>query len=217
MNKKFGTDFVLHEIMSLTGGFLGTYTILSRSGVFASAQTGNVMRMVMALFEGDAFDLIVRMGALAMFALALSVSWLMAHYTSCSMEKLCLLVDAAGLTMTALLPQDMNPMLALYPLFIAASFQWGTYSGAGGYNSASTFSTNNLKQCVWGWTEYAVTHEEKAKERAVFYTVTIFMFLTGAYLGCAAVYFWGTYGAFVGMISLAAAFLVIRNRGKEKI
>ncbi|MCI6888300.1 MAG: hypothetical protein MR868_13815 [Lachnospiraceae bacterium] len=51
--------------------------------------------------------------------------------------------------------------------FIAASFQWGTYSGAGGYNSASTFSTNNLKQCVWGWTEYAVTREEKAKEKAV--------------------------------------------------
>lgn len=217
MNKRVGTDVVLHDIMSLTGGFLGTYAILSRSGIFASAQTGNVMRMVMALFDGDSFDLAARMGALVMFALALSASWLMKYYTSFSMEKLCLLVDAVGLTVTALLPQKMNPLLALYPLFIAASFQWGTYSGAGGYNSASTFSTNNLKQCVWGWTEYAVTREEKAKEKAVFYTITVSMFLAGAYIGCAAVYLFGTFGAFVGMLPLAAAYLVIRNRGDEKI
>ena len=38
-------DAILHWNISLVGGFLGGYAILSHAGIFGSAQTGNLMEM----------------------------------------------------------------------------------------------------------------------------------------------------------------------------
>lgn len=38
----------------LSGGFQDAYTYISRGGVFANAQTGNIVLMSSAMFDGDA-------------------------------------------------------------------------------------------------------------------------------------------------------------------
>lgn len=37
----------------LSGGFQDAYTYISRGGVFANAQTGNIVLMSSAMFDGD--------------------------------------------------------------------------------------------------------------------------------------------------------------------
>lgn len=204
-------DTILHFTMSLVGGFLGTYAIVSRGGTFANAQTGNIMSMTEDLFGRNWIDFLVRFGALAVFALSMAVSYLMSTYTNFHMRKLCLRVDAVALLLTAFLPDKVPGILALYPIFIASSFQWGTYSGARGYGSATIFSTNNLKQSVLGWTQYIINHDPRTREKALLYTFTIVFFVIGTFLGCEAVVRFGHYGAFVGIffLALAHAFIVI--------
>jgi len=55
----------------------------------------------------------------------------------------------------------MNPVLGLYPIFFAMAFQWCSFKGIGGYNSATVFSTNNLRQFVSAVTLFA---DEKKQE-----------------------------------------------------
>ncbi|MFR1827335.1 MAG: YoaK family protein [Lawsonibacter sp.] len=46
-------SFRLGAVLALTGGFLDAYTYLIRGGVFANAQTGNIVLLGVRLMEGD--------------------------------------------------------------------------------------------------------------------------------------------------------------------
>ncbi|MDO4942362.1 MAG: YoaK family protein [Lachnospiraceae bacterium] len=217
MHNQNETDVILHYIMSLVGGFLGTYALLLRGGNFGSAQTGNFLEAMISLSERDFAGLAIRTGGAVIYALALVFSYILTNCTNVNMRTMVLKVEAVGLLITALIPVTADPILALYPIFALMSFQWGTYSGAKGYNSASIFTTNNFKQCVLGWTQYFLQHDQKAKEKACLYTFTVLSFLSGAFLGCISVYRFGTYAAFVCYIPLFTARMVLlRNQKNQK-
>ena len=123
---------------------------------------------------------------------------------------LALIKDAAGLGLTALLPDWFSPIAGVYPIFFCSAFQWGVYSGADGFNSATVFITNNFKQSVLGWTQYALTKDKEFKRKAVLYSNTVLMFFLGALLGVTGVAAFGNaLGACVGFIPLAVARIFI--------
>lgn len=216
MHNQMETDEILHYIMSLVGGFLGTYALLLRGGNFGSAQTGNFLEAMISLSEGDFAGLMIRAGGAFVYALALILSYILTNCTNVNMRTMVLKVEVVGLLIVALIPVTADPILALYPIFALMSFQWGTYSGAKGYNSASIFTTNNFKQCVLGWTQYFLRHDQKAKEKACLYTFTVLSFLSGALLGSIFVYRFGTYAAFACYIPLFLARMVLLNDQKNQ-
>ena len=82
--------------------------------------------------------------------------------------------------------------------------------GADGFNSATVFITNNFKQSVLGWTQYALTKDKEFKRKAVLYSNTVLMFFLGALLGVTGVAAFGNaLGACVGFIPLAVARIFI--------
>lgn len=147
-------DRWLHRILSFEGGFLGAYAVASRAGIFASAQTGNLMSAMECLYKGEGEALLFRIGFAVVFSGALVLSYILKVYAGKDLRGCCMFTDAAALLIMSLIPETVNPIVAVYPLAFAASFQWGTFSGSDGYNSSTIFITNNLKQCVWGFTEY---------------------------------------------------------------
>ena len=108
----------------------------------------------------------------------------------------------------SLLPLD--PVLpGLYPVFFCASFQWGVYSAAGGFKSASIFTTNNYKQALLGWTQYILTKDKEFLRKAIVYTFTVLSFFGGACLGAWSVYTFNVRGAYIAFVPLAAARILI--------
>ena len=169
-------DAILHWNISLVGGFLGAYAILLHVGNFGSAQTGNLMEMGAEL---------------------VSMEWF-------NMRKLALWVDAAALALASMLPLE-PALVGIYPIFFASAFQWGVYSGADGFNSATIFMTNNFKQSVLGWLQYGLTKDKEFKRKAILYTYTVISFFLGVVLGAWAVGQFGIYSAYVGFLPLAVA------------
>ena len=51
--KQMSENFILGIMLALTGGFLDAYTYITRGGVFANAQTGNIVLMGINLAKGD--------------------------------------------------------------------------------------------------------------------------------------------------------------------
>ena len=143
--QKVKLEKLLHYNMTCIGGFMGTCAICGFEGNFASAQTGNIMSLTKELVGGDLFQVSLRLGALILFCLSMAVSFLIKRFLKPDMERLSLMVDGGCLLLSLTLPEGIPAIIRLYPVFIASSFQWGTFSGAGGYNSASIFTTNNLK------------------------------------------------------------------------
>lgn len=205
----------LHYNMSLLGGFLGTYTLLLRGGNFGSAQTGNFLETMISLSEKNFAEVGIRIGAAVVYAVSLIISYILTNYSKTNMKKLVLIVEAIGLCIAAFIPLSADPVLALYPIFAIMSFQWGTYSGSKGYNSASVFMTNNFKQSVLGWTRFFFEHDPKEKEKACLYTTTVVSFLIGAFLGCISVYQWGRYAAFAGLLPLLTAWIILSYKSEK--
>ena len=97
-------DAILHWNISFVGGFLGGYAILSHAGVFGSAQTGNLMEMASNVRFMEWEELGLRLLAMVIFACGVIASYMLTNYTNLHMRKLAIWVDAAGLGLTALLP-----------------------------------------------------------------------------------------------------------------
>ena len=156
-------EVLMHWLLTLVGGFMGTYAVLLHAGNFGSAQTGNIMEMAADLISMEWSKVLLRLIAFIIFGFGVVSAYLLTNYTKLNMRKLALWVDAAGLTLASLLPLD-PVLVGLYPIFFCASFQWGVYSAAGGFNSASIFTTNNYKQALLGWTQYILTKDKEFLE-----------------------------------------------------
>lgn len=112
-------DAILHWNISFVGGFLGGYAILSHAGVFGSAQTGNLMEMASNVRFMEWEELGLRLLAMVIFACGVIASYMLTNYTNLHMRKLAIWVDAAGLGLTALLPDWFSPIAGVYPIFFA--------------------------------------------------------------------------------------------------
>lgn len=202
------SDVYLHWIMTIVGGFLGTYSILLHAGNFGSAQTGNLMQLSTELLSMNFSSTVYRLLALVFFGAAVAAAYILTNYTHLNMRRLAIIIDALGLITSSLLP--LKPVfISLYPIFFCAAFQWGVYSAAGGFNSSSIFTTNNFKQSVLGWTQYALTKDKKFKKKAVIYSVTVLSFFMGACIGSWSVYTFDVHGAYIAFIPLVIAWIVI--------
>ena len=199
-------DVAMHYNMCFLGGFLGAYAMFLRGGNFGSAQTGNLIEAVIVGLGGEWPELLLRLGALVIYVAGIIASFLMGKHFKERMPRVCLFVEALGLIIAGVIPESANEIGALYPIFFITSFQWGVFSGAKGYNSATIFSTNNVKQAVLGWTEYIRTKDLKQKDKAKFYTLTLTCFHAGVAAGFGAVNFWSALGAWAGLIPLLSAF-----------
>lgn len=202
-------DTILHYIMSYIGGFLGVYTILLRGGNFGSAQTGNMIYLVTGWFGGSWQEMVIRVIALMIFTASMIAAYLLPKYVKGDIRRICIWVEITGVVLAGFLPADMNNVIALYPIFAISAFQWGVFSGARGYNSATTFSTNNLKQMVLAITDYVRTKETKEKEKAIFYAATIISFQIGVLGGFIAVSEWQIAGIWSCLLPLGAALTLI--------
>lgn len=155
----------LHFIMAVCGGFFGGYAIFGRMAVFGSAQTANLIELVGDILGRNVTDAALRLGALLLYAGAMVIFVVLSKRTTCSLKYLALAVDAAAAVTVGMLPERIDPILALYPVFFAMSFQWCVFKGAEGYACSTIFSTNNLKQTVLSFTEYFLTDGDQTEER----------------------------------------------------
>lgn len=199
---------LLHYLMTFIGGFMGLYAICAH-GSFGSAQTGNLMNLLIDLSDGNGFSAMARIGAFVIFSSGIAVSWLMHEFCSLPMRELCILVDAAALMLSVWLPEELFSFFRIYPLFFATSFQWGSFNHVGKYPSATLFLTGNLKNCITRWLKYSFYKDVQDLIGARIYTLTILSYLLGGSLGCAAVGAHSADGAYWAFAPLTVAAWVL--------
>ncbi len=185
------SDVPLHCLLSVIGGFLGAYSILARCNFFGSAQTANMIFMISDVFGHNWGDIAIRLGALILFSAAIALSAFLRPRFTCHLKLLCVLIDAIAVLILGFLPQDMDPVLALYPMFFAMAFQWCSFPGTREYSSSTTFSTNNLRQFVTALTGCLTDRHPEHLRKLKFYGAALFSFHAGVFL---SIFFWSILG-----------------------
>lgn len=169
------SDLILHGLMCCVGGYMAGYAVLCR-GNLGSAQTMNLIDLIFAVAGRNAREVLLRLAALLTYILGLSLVVILSRRARVNIQRYSILVDMAGFLVLAFIPEGADRVAALLPLFFMLSTQWSVFHGVRGYNSATVFSTNNLKQAVVALNEYALTKNRQHLGDALYFLGTLFWF-----------------------------------------
>lgn len=182
-------ELLMHSFMCMTGGFLGAYTILNRGGNLGSAQTLNMIDIVLCLLGTNFTEFLIRIIGLLFYILGVFLYAVLIHKTKINMQRYAIIVDMAGFIILCIIPAEANPVIAIYPVFFMLSTQWSVFHGTDGYNSSSVFSTNNLRQATLALGEYVAVKDKALLKKAAYFINSVVWFhvgVAGAFFACNA-------------------------------
>lgn len=169
--------------MAFIGGSMAGFATL-RTGVLGSAQTSNLAELAIAIVGGDLYHITLRVIAMILYAFGVAIPRIIIKRTTLNVKIISVIVDILGIILLGFMPEHLNAVVALWPIFFIMSFQWNSFPGARGYVSASIFSTNNFRQAVTGITDYFLDKNPESVDRALFFTGTLISFHLGVMLSC---------------------------------
>lgn len=208
MNAKEKRETAAHHAMAAVGGFMGVYALLTRSETFGSSETSNLIYLTVAGLNGSAHSFMIRLGGTLCYIAGIVFATLMPKYLKkMDFRYISIFIDAVACLLLAQIPAGTDPVLALYPMFFATAVQWLAFTQAAGYNSATIFSTNNLRQCFAGLTEYAHSREEKYLKHFQFYGGTLICFHIGVIYCCFCIQKWGIQSIYACLVPIGIGFL----------
>lgn len=180
MNLQKKTDFYLHSIMCLIGGFIGAYAILIRCNNLGSAQTSNLLCIVLLFLGKNMKEFLLRLFGAVLYFSAIEIYVYLSNKTNVNVKRYAILVDIAGSVFLCFIPLSVDPVIGLLPIFFMMATQWSVFHGADGYNSSTIFSTNNLRQTSLALGEYLCTKEKNQLEKMKFFANSLFWYHIGA-------------------------------------
>ena len=218
MDSKGKRETIAHHSMAVVGGFFGVYALLTRNATFGSSETSNLIYLVVAGLSGSTHALLIRIGATLCYIIGIVFATVGIRFLKrFDFRYVAIFIDVIACLSLAQIPETIDPVLALYPMFFATSVQWQAYTEAAGFNSATIFSTNNLRQCFVGLTDYLCCHEEKSLSRFKFYGGTLLCFHAGVIYAWCCLQLWGIrsiYGCLPLLVVTAAATFLDDDRAR---
>ena len=138
--RRYGVSLALATV----GGFLEAYTYVTRDGVFANAQTGNIARMGLNLAQGNILLTLRYLIPVIAFMAGVTLSLQLRRLRQ-DWERIILLLEIALLFLVGLIPTGNLNMLATVTVSFVCALQVESFRKFGENAFASTMCTGNLR------------------------------------------------------------------------
>lgn len=180
----------LGAILALSGGLMDAYSYAQRGGVFANAQTGNMIKLGLALSSGDFQTALNYLFPILSFALGI----LLADVVCVRKDKLAnlhwrqvtVLAEAVILVIVSRIPAS-GDRLANTLTSLACGIQVESFRKVHGHAAATTMCIGNLRSGTENLHRFLLTREEGCLKVALLYYGIIVCFVSGAVFGNAMV------------------------------
>lgn len=180
-------------ILALSGGLMDAYSYLCRGGVFANAQTGNMLLLGVNLSRGDWATSFYYFCPVAAFAMGILAALFIRHWCQqigkLHWRQIGVLVELLLLAMVAFIPQEAN-LLANSLISLACGFQVEAFRKIDGNSIATTMCIGNLRSAIHAAAEYSFTGVRRERTKSLTYFLVILFFVLGAVLGSRAIEVW---------------------------
>lgn len=208
MSEAFSTMVFL----TLSGGLQDAYTYCVRGGVFANAQTGNIVLMSQRAFAGDLAGVLRYLIPLLAFALGVFAAEAVRRrcqgISRLHWRQLVALAEIVLLFAVGFLPPAADPLANALVSFTCA-MQVQAFRKVNGSAYASTMCIGNLRSGVDALCAYWDTRDRTALRKAGRYFAVILIFALGAGFGGVASQLWGTGAIWASCLLLAVSFLLM--------
>ena len=217
--KQTSESIELGVLLALAGGFMDAYSYIARDGVFANAQTGNILLVGVNLSGGD----LMRAGRYFFPVLAFALGIMLAdliHERFSSLfhwRQLTVFLEAVILLGVSLIPGTANLVANCLTSF-ACGMQVESFRKIHGHGIATTMCIGNLRSALQSVDDYIITHNKGFLENGLLYFGVILTFVVGAVLGNLCIGWLGLHAIAVAAALLAGCFLImfIDREGRTK-
>ncbi len=219
--KQTSESIELGVLLALAGGFMDAYSYIARDGVFANAQTGNILLVGVNLSGGD----LMRAGRYFFPVLAFALGIMLAdliHERFSSLfhwRQLTVFLEAVILLGVSFIPGTANLVANCLTSF-ACGMQVESFRKIHGHGIATTMCIGNLRSALQSVDDYIITHNKGFLENGLLYFGVILTFVAGAVLGNLCIGWLGLHAIAVAAALLAGCFLIMfidREAGAKKV
>ncbi len=179
----------LGVILAVVGGFLDAYTFICRGGVFANAETGNIVLLALGLTNKNYKSALMAGVQILFFILGVLVTEEIREHSikkyndSIRAEKLILIIEAIVLFIIGFIPNNVPNIFITSTIAFISSIQISSFRRLVDSPYSTTMCTGNLRTASQSAYLAIKKKNKEAETRAIRYFIIILSFLVGASLG----------------------------------
>ncbi len=199
-------------LLAVVGGFLDAYTYLCRGGVFANAQTGNIVLVGIRLAQGDLWGCLYYLTPILAFAVGVlaaeAIRQRYQNHDKFHWRQIVIAFEALVLLSIAFIPKS-GDMAANILVSFVCSLQVQSFRTLYGNAYATTMCTGNLRsatECLW---LFGRTKELGELQKSLWYYSVIAFFILGALIGALLVLLLNVYAILFACLLLAVVFALL--------
>jgi uncharacterized membrane protein YoaK (UPF0700 family) len=174
-------------LLAIVGGFLDAYTFIGRDGVFANAQTGNIVLVGIAALKRDWMQTLLQTLPILAFIVGVIVAETIKKTSSIffikNSERAILILEIVLLFIIGFIPNNIFNVLVTVTISFVASLQTSSFRKLVDSPYATTMCTGNLRSASQAAYIAFTKKDRESAIKALRYFIIIFSFLFGAFLG----------------------------------
>lgn len=204
-------------LITLSGGLQDAYTYLIRDHVFANAQTGNIVLLMVSLFDGNFQKAGSYLIPILSFALGIAAAHTLSMKWKCrllSWRQFIILLEFLLLIAVGFIPLSLSQYANALVSFSCA-MQVQSFRRFHGRAYASTMCIGNLRSGMESLSIYCNTKNRDAIIDALHYFGVILTFGIGAGIGGVLSSAYGVQAIWASPLLLIIAFIVMKETGNS--
>ena len=196
--------------LATVGGFLEAYTYVTRDGVFANAQTGNIARMGLNLAQGNVLLTLRYLVPVIAFMAGVTLSLQLRRLRQ-DWERIILLLEIVLLFLVGLIPAHRLSILATVTVSFVCALQVESFRKFGENAFASTMCTGNLRIATEHLNRYFSEKNRGALDTALQYYGIDLVFASAVLVGYWVTRAFGVRAVWWAMLVPAVLLVLLRK------
>ena len=223
MQTQSSERYTLAVLITIVGGFLESYSYITRNGVFANAQTGNIARVGLSLAAGD----LSRAGRYLVPVLAFVVGVTLSVQIRKTFQntpkrwmhwrQFVILVELVLVIFVGFFPVNTYNVAATVTISFICALQVESFRKFYGNTFASTMCTGNLRIATENLNMYWNTHNRAHLKKSLLYYTIDLMFIVGVILGYFCTHTFGCRAIWFCLFPLSSVFCLMMHRPQRTV
>lgn len=220
MATQTSTSLRFAVVITFVGGFLDAYTYIARGGVFANAQTGNVILLGVDLSEGKWHAASEHLWPIVAFIAGIAFASLIkserAQRTGMYPMRWTVAVLAGLLVAVGFVPETVSNAVVTIPIAFVSAVLMGLFRTVGGLAFMPIATTGNLMRFTEAGYNWVVEGQREQGHTVRIYAVIIAGFAAGAVIGAVISGAWHVHASWVpaGLLALTLGLFIIDERAE---
>ena len=206
-------------ILALIGGYMDAYSYICRGGVFANAETGNIVLLALNLVSFQWLKAVRYMVPILAFGAGVTISeavkWRRDALGGLHWRQITILIEMLILALVAFLPQSLN-LAANSIISMTCGVQMSAFAKFHDIAMATTMCTGNLRSGTQCLHRFARTGDRAFLRQGLLYYGCIAAFIAGAMIGGVAAARFQEKSILAAAGGLLAVFLLMFARNRHE-